>query len=137
MISAQSHQQYLTLRRNTFIPYEEEEYLKMKVTELAVFKLKGDGSLTDNSWAELREAKDAMQGHMSSTLYYIQQIEDPRFIYGLGEWPSISAHHDALRANQERLVGLANVLEVESLIHLDVGLLPRLARSKILCEKER
>jgi hypothetical protein len=94
----------------------------MVVTELAVFKLKDEnGTLAEDDRAVLKHAKDVMEEYSSKTLYFAQQVEDPRILYGLGNWISIQAHHDALELTPHRLESFLDILDIESLVHLDVG----------------
>lgn len=95
----------------------------MAVTELALLKCKGDGSLTEPIKEELRKAKVAMETYTGKMFYYLQQVEEPAYIYVLGEWESLEDHYEgfiASKENKDTLVALADMLEVQWLMHLDV-----------------
>ena len=99
----------------------------MTVTELALLRLTGHGTLTEDIKIELRKAKQAMEAHTGRTFYFLQQIEDPACIYVLGEWESLEDHYEGFipsQANKQCLERLEGKIEVVRLVHSDVRLLP-------------
>ncbi|KIY63427.1 hypothetical protein CYLTODRAFT_426122 [Cylindrobasidium torrendii FP15055 ss-10] len=54
---------------------------------------------------------------------YLQQVEDPSFIYILGAWPSVKYHYDDYipsAPNQQTLEMLRDLVTVQYLIHADI-----------------
>ncbi|KAF1841119.1 uncharacterized protein K460DRAFT_198817 [Cucurbitaria berberidis CBS 394.84] len=95
----------------------------MAVTELALLHL--SSSLTvenDDLRSKLAHAKNVMQEFTKRTFYYLQQIEDPSYVYIVGEWDSLDQHmHDFIpgKANQAVLESLKDIVSVNWLLHID------------------
>lgn len=63
-----------------------------------------------------------MQQYSSRAFYYLQQVEDPTYIYIIGEWDSLDQHmNDFIPSvdNQELLESLKDLLGVDWLLHID------------------
>lgn len=74
--------------------------------------------------SNLAYAKDVMQRYTNNTFYYLQQIEDPSYIYIIGEWESFDQHMNHFipsADNQALLERLKDQLTVEWLLHADVS----------------
>ncbi|KAF9696128.1 hypothetical protein EKO04_005945 [Ascochyta lentis] len=96
----------------------------MTVTEIALLHLSPDVTVGDaNLRSKLAHAKAVMQNYTGRTFYYLQQIEDPTYIYIIGEWGSLSQHmNDFIPGsdNQAVLESLKGLMSVEWLLHIDV-----------------
>lgn len=97
----------------------------MTITEIALLRLSPDVSLNDASLCStLAHAKTVMQTYTGRTFYYLQQVEDPTYIYIIGEWDSLSQHmNDFIPSsdNQAVLESLKGLLTVDWLQHIDVS----------------
>lgn len=93
----------------------------MPVTEIALLRLHADlGPLLH---AILAQAKDDMQGFTDRSMYFLQQTEDPSFIYIIGEWETVDQHIDRFiprQENQAILESLKDDVSIEWLLHADV-----------------
>jgi quinol monooxygenase YgiN len=97
----------------------------MPITELALLRL-SPGITIENPTlrSNLSHAKTIMQNYTGHTFYYMQQSADPAYIYIIGEWDSLAQHlNDFIpgRDNQVVLEGLAGLLTVPRLEHIDVS----------------
>ncbi|KAJ4355084.1 hypothetical protein N0V95_003247 [Ascochyta clinopodiicola] len=96
----------------------------MTVTEIALLHLSPNVTIDDaNLRSKLARAKTVMQNYTGRFFYYLQQIEDPSYIYIIGEWKSLSQHmNDFIPGsdNQAVLESLKGVMSVEWLLHIDV-----------------
>jgi quinol monooxygenase YgiN len=95
----------------------------MPITEIALLHLSPDVS-SEN--ADLRKklayAKKVMQDFTGRTFHYLQQCEDPSYIYIIGEWDSLKQHMTEFipsEGNQALLLSLKDMLSVEWLLHID------------------
>ncbi|KAH3979547.1 hypothetical protein HBI24_000620 [Parastagonospora nodorum] len=97
----------------------------MAVTEVALLRILPGGTAEDpNLRFNLAYAKDVMQRYTNNTFYYFQQIEDPSYIYIIGEWESLDQHMNHFipsAGNQALLERLKDQLTVEWLLHADVS----------------
>ncbi|KAG9205894.1 hypothetical protein G6514_006170 [Epicoccum nigrum] len=96
----------------------------MPITELALLHLSPGVAIDDsNLRSGLAHAKNVMQTYTGRTFYYLQQVEDPAYIYIIGEWDSLDQHINKFipsADNQAVLADLQDVLTVEWLLHIDV-----------------
>jgi quinol monooxygenase YgiN len=95
----------------------------MTVIEIALLRLV-PGVVIDSPdlRSELQHAKTVMQNYTGRTFYYFQQVEDPSYIYIVGEWDSLSQHMNEFipsAENQTLLQSLKDMLKVEWLIHIN------------------
>jgi quinol monooxygenase YgiN len=97
----------------------------MAVTEVALLRILPGGTAEDPKLrSNLAYAKDVMQRYTNNTFYYFQQIEDPSYIYIIGEWESLDQHMNRFipsAGNQALLERLKDQLTVEWLLHADVS----------------
>jgi heme-degrading monooxygenase HmoA len=95
----------------------------MTVTEIALLRLSpGVTSIDIDLRAKLVHAKKIMQDYTGRTFYYLQQYEDPSYIYIIGEWDSLDQHMTDFipsEANQALLESLKDELSVVWLLHID------------------
>jgi heme-degrading monooxygenase HmoA len=96
----------------------------MPVTKFALLRIKSPTTIDALPLREgLRKAKSAMETFTGNKFYYLQQVEDPSYVYILGEWASLKQHYDEWIPSQENkdlLEALKDELDVEWLSHLDV-----------------
>jgi quinol monooxygenase YgiN len=95
----------------------------MTITEIALLLL-SPGTMVDNPdlRSNLSLAKTTMQNYTGHTFYYMQQVEDPAYIYIIGEWDSLDQHMNEFIPgpdNQAVLEGLKDLLTVPRLEHID------------------
>lgn len=95
----------------------------MTVTEIALLHLSQGVAIEDaNLRSKLAHAKTIMQKYTGRTFYYLQQVEDPTYIYIIGEWDSFDQHIiDFIPSadNQALLTSLKDLLSVSWLLHID------------------
>ena len=95
----------------------------MTLTELALLRLLPSTTADHASLkAKLANAKAVMEKYTGRTFYILQQIEDPIFLYVIGEWESLKQHMDGFipsAENQALLEELKNDLTVEWMFHVD------------------
>lgn len=95
----------------------------MPVTEIALLRLAQNVAIDDdNLCSKLAHAKTVMQDYTGRTFYYLQQVEDPTYIYIIGEWKSLDQHMNEFipsSDNQAVLEKLKDLLTVEWLLHID------------------
>lgn len=116
----------------------------MTVTEFALLRLSTGVGVQDVALrAKLAHAKNVMQAYTRRRFYYFHQIEDPSYIYIIGEWDSLEQHLNHFipgSENQAVLESLKNDVSVEWLLHINASHadlpLPRTIteREKALCE---
>ncbi|KAJ4986674.1 hypothetical protein SVAN01_07860 [Stagonosporopsis vannaccii] len=96
----------------------------MTITEIALLFLSPDVTIDDAQLrSKLAHAKIVMQTYTNRTFYYLQQLEDPAYIYIIGEWESLDQHRNDFipsAENQGLLESLRDLLSVEWLLHIDV-----------------
>lgn len=96
----------------------------MSITEIALLHLAPGVSIDDVTLrSRLAHAKVVMQDYTGRTFYYLQQVEDPSYIYIIGEWESSDQHmNDFIPSldNQTVLKSLEGLLSVDWLLHIDV-----------------
>ncbi|KAF2202713.1 hypothetical protein GQ43DRAFT_302885 [Delitschia confertaspora ATCC 74209] len=94
----------------------------MAVTELALLHIVPPLTASDASLrSKLKHAKTLMESFTGRQFYYLQQIEDPSYIYVLGEWDSVQQHMEGFipsSDNQGVLESLKGQLEVKWLLHM-------------------
>ncbi|KAF1944523.1 hypothetical protein EJ02DRAFT_452385 [Clathrospora elynae] len=95
----------------------------MTITEIALLYLTS-GITVDNAAlrSNLSHAKTVMQNYTGHTFYYLQQIEDPAYVYIIGEWESLDQHMNHFipsSDNQVVLESLKDALTVVRLEHID------------------
>lgn len=64
-----------------------------------------------------------MQDYTGRTFYWLQQVEDPSFLYVVGEWESLDQHMNEFipgQENQSLLESLKDEITVDWLLHIDV-----------------
>lgn len=97
----------------------------MTVTEIALLRLSSGVSHNDtNLLSKLAQAKTIMQNYTARTFYYLQQVEDPTYIYVIGEWESLGQHMDDFipgSDNQAVLESIKGLISVDWLLHIDVS----------------
>jgi quinol monooxygenase YgiN len=95
----------------------------MTITEIALLLLSPDITISNPDLrSKLSHAKTIMQNYTSHTFYYMQQIEDPAYIYIIGEWDSLDQHMNHFipgPENQAVLASLKDALTVPQLEHID------------------
>ena len=95
----------------------------MTVTEIALLHLSPEFTIDDtNLRSKLVHAKNVMQSYTDRTFYYLQQVEDPTYIYIIGEWDSLDQHMNEFipsADNQALLKSLRGLLSVDWLLHID------------------
>ena len=95
----------------------------MTVTEIALLHLSQGVTIDDaNVRSKLAHARGVMQEYTGRAFYYLQQVEDPSYIYIIGEWNSLDQHmkHFIPGAdNQALLEDLKDLLSVDWLLHID------------------
>jgi heme-degrading monooxygenase HmoA len=95
----------------------------MPVTEVALLHLSQGVTIEDaNLRSKLAHAKTVMQNYTGRIFYYLQQVEDPTYIYIIGEWDSLDHHIiDFIPSadNQAVLESLKGLLSVRWLQHID------------------
>jgi quinol monooxygenase YgiN len=97
----------------------------MPITEIALLHL-APGVVAENVnlRTNLSHAKTVMQNFTNHTFYYLQQTEDPAYIYIIGEWESLDQHLNQFIPsvdNQAVLESLKDVLTVDWLEHIDAS----------------
>ncbi|KAJ4367341.1 hypothetical protein N0V83_006922 [Neocucurbitaria cava] len=97
----------------------------MVVTELALLHLSSGLTIeNDDLRSKLTHAKSVMQNYTNRTFYYLQQIEDPSYIYVVGEWDSLDQHKNHFipgQENQAVLESLKDMVTVDWLLHIDTS----------------
>lgn len=95
----------------------------MPITEIALLHLAQNVAINEESLqSKLKHAKTVMQNYTGRTFYYLQQVEDPTYVYIIGEWSSLDQHmRDFIPSpdNQALLESLRNLLSVDWLLHID------------------
>lgn len=96
----------------------------MTITEIALLHLSPDVTIDDTNFrSKLAHAKTVMQDYTGRTFYYLQQVEDPTYIYIIGEWDSLNQHMNDFipgTENQTVLESLKGLMSVDWLLHIDV-----------------
>ncbi|KAF3483206.1 uncharacterized protein GIQ15_02530 [Arthroderma uncinatum] len=100
----------------------------MAITELAVLKLRPAALTADNKPNEtttsfLRGAKQGMESYTGFPFYIFTQLEDPAYVYIVGNWESLSQHYDdwiPSDANQGLLESGKDLFDIAGLAHLDI-----------------
>ncbi|KAF3040889.1 hypothetical protein E8E12_003557 [Didymella heteroderae] len=95
----------------------------MTVTEIALLHL-SQGVTIDDAHVRLKltHARTVMQNYAGRTFYYLQQVEDPAYIYIIGEWLSLDEHMNSFIRSAENhavLESLKDLLSVDWLLHID------------------
>lgn len=97
----------------------------MTVTEIALLHLSKGVTVGDAEVrSKLAHARTVMQKYTGRTFYYLQQVEDPSYIYIIGEWESFDQHMNKFipsADNQALLEDLHDLLDVEWLLHIDAS----------------
>lgn len=95
----------------------------MTVTEIALLHLAHIATADDTDVrSKLAHARSVMRQYTGRAFYYLQQIEDPSYIYIIGEWKSLDQHmNDFIPGadNQALLEDLKSLLSVGWLLHID------------------
>ncbi|CAO2650707.1 Nn.00g019990.m01.CDS01 [Neocucurbitaria sp. VM-36] len=95
----------------------------MTITEIALLHVSSDLSIENEDLrSKLAHAKIVMQDYTIRSFYYLQQIEDPSYIYIVGEWDSLDQHVNHFipgRENQAVLESLKDKISVDWLLHID------------------
>lgn len=95
----------------------------MTVTEITLLHLLQGFTITNaDVRLKLAHARTVMQDFTGRTFYYLQQVEDPSFIYIFGEWNSLDQHMNEFipsAENRALLEGLKDLLSVDWLLHVD------------------
>jgi quinol monooxygenase YgiN len=95
----------------------------MTITEVALLLLSSGITINDPDLrSNLSRARTIMQNYTGHTFYYMQQIEDPAYIYIIGEWASLDQHMNHFipgPENQAVLASLQDALTVPQLEHID------------------
>jgi quinol monooxygenase YgiN len=97
----------------------------MPITEIALVHLSPD--VTDDDVAlrsKLTHAKTVMQDYTGRRFYYLQQLENPAYLYIIGEWESLDQHLIHFipgPSNQALLESLERDLAVEWLLHINAS----------------
>jgi heme-degrading monooxygenase HmoA len=95
----------------------------MTITEIALLHLSQNVTIADaNVRLKLAHAKTVMQNYTGRTFHYLQQVEDPTYIYVIGEWDSLDQHMREFipsDGNQALLESLTGLLSVSWLLHID------------------
>lgn len=89
----------------------------MAVTELALLSLLPPSTINDQS---LREY--AMETFTHRAFFFFAQIENPAFLYIIGEWEDVAQHRqDSMpsEANRRILESLKDQVSVDWLVHID------------------
>lgn len=90
---------------------------RMGVTELACFRIPPDVDLSHPPLVRiLKDGSRIMSSFNESkgtpkTFYFLQQIEDPKCIYILGDWNSVAEHHEFI-ATPENAAAMAKMKEL-------------------------
>ncbi|KAF2632036.1 hypothetical protein BU25DRAFT_138079 [Macroventuria anomochaeta] len=96
----------------------------MTITEIALLHLSPYVTIDDADLrSKLAHAKTVMQNYTGRTFYYLQQVEDPTYIYILGEWESLDRHMNDFIPSTDNLAlleSLKNLLSVDWLLHINV-----------------
>ncbi|KAJ8114776.1 hypothetical protein OPT61_g3422 [Boeremia exigua] len=97
----------------------------MTITEVALLHLLPNVVIDDTDLrSKLAQAKKIMQNYTGRTFHYLQQVEDPAYIYIIGEWESLDQHMNEFipsTDNQALLESLQGSLSVDWLLHIDVS----------------
>lgn len=95
----------------------------MPITEIALLHLLPNVTIDDeNLRSNLAHAMTVMQGYTGRTFYYLLQVEDPTYIYIVGEWDSLHQHTNEWipsAENQALLGSLKALVGVDWLMHID------------------
>ncbi|MCJ1468094.1 hypothetical protein MMC07_006721 [Pseudocyphellaria aurata] len=95
----------------------------MAVTELALLSLLPPSTINDQSLREkLASAKYAMETFTHRAFYFFAQIENPAFLYIIGEWEDLEQHYQGYipsEANRRILESLKDQVSVDWLVHID------------------
>ncbi|KAF2099583.1 hypothetical protein NA57DRAFT_75084 [Rhizodiscina lignyota] len=95
----------------------------MPVSEIGLLKLKPTASLDDPKLrAMLTQIKNRLQDFTSFPFYYLQQVEDPSFIYLLGQWESLAQHYKDLHSStewREMVPTMQKYFEFQWMAHFD------------------
>jgi quinol monooxygenase YgiN len=97
----------------------------MTITEIALLQLCPGITADDvNLRSNLAHAKQIMEDFTGNNFYYLQQTEDPSYIYIIGEWYSLDQHMNHFipgAFNQALLQLLKGQVTVSWLIHANVS----------------
>ncbi|KAF3053144.1 hypothetical protein E8E11_010545 [Didymella keratinophila] len=97
----------------------------MTVIEIALLHLSQGVTISDpDVRSKLAHARSVMQEHTGRNFYYLQRVEDPSYIYVIGEWDSLDQHmNDFIPSadNQALLEDLKGLLSVDWLLHIDAS----------------
>ncbi|KAF3000186.1 hypothetical protein E8E13_006416 [Curvularia kusanoi] len=97
----------------------------MPITEIALLHLSSGATIDDASLrSKLTHAKTVMQNYTGRSFSYLQQVEDPTYIYIIGEWDSLDQHMNEFipgADNQALLESLKDLLSVDWLLHIDAA----------------
>jgi heme-degrading monooxygenase HmoA len=107
------------------LPQRAHQQHTMTITEIALLLL-SSGITLDNTdlRSNLSLAKKTMDHFTGYNFYYMQQIEDPAYIYIIGEWDSLDQHMKGFIPgpdNQALLEDLKDLLTVTWLEHIDAS----------------
>ncbi|KAH7388643.1 hypothetical protein BKA66DRAFT_460423 [Pyrenochaeta sp. MPI-SDFR-AT-0127] len=112
----------------------------MTVTEIALVHLTAGTSIDDiDIRSKLSHAKNIMQNYTGYQFYYMRQIEDPSYLYIIGEWESLDQHMNHFipgDENQAVLASLKDEIVVDWLLHIDASH-DNLPVPKTIKEKEK
>ncbi|KAL4940076.1 hypothetical protein BDV06DRAFT_230592 [Aspergillus oleicola] len=99
----------------------------MVVTELACLRLKNSLPITDpsnaNTHNNLLAGLKAQAEYTNANVSLLAQIEDPSYIYIIGQWESVTQHMDEWipsPKNKDIMSGLSQDLELVWIQHLDL-----------------
>ncbi|EGE04803.1 hypothetical protein TEQG_03976 [Trichophyton equinum CBS 127.97] len=100
----------------------------MAITEIAVLKLRPAalttaGKPNEATIAFLRTAKQSMEAYTGHPFYIFTQLEDPAYVYIVGNWESLTQHYDdwiPSDANQGLLESGKDLFDIAGLAHLDI-----------------
>ncbi|EZG06954.1 hypothetical protein H106_03684 [Trichophyton rubrum CBS 735.88] len=100
----------------------------MTITEIAILKLRPAalttiGKPNDATIAFLRTAKQSMEAYTGYPFYIFTQLEDPAYVYIVGNWESLTHHYDdwiPSDANQGLLESGKDLFDIAGLAHLDI-----------------
>ncbi|KAF2671022.1 hypothetical protein BT63DRAFT_423279 [Microthyrium microscopicum] len=98
----------------------------MAISEIGLLKLKSTASLDDPELREkLSQIKSNLEKFTGHDFHYLQQIEDPNYIYMLGQWQSLEQHYKELHSStdwQEMVPIMQKHFDFQWMAHYDFAL---------------
>lgn len=96
----------------------------MTVTEIGLLKLKPMVTIDGVPELQVRmtEITKGLQEFTGHNFHFLQQVEDPSFVYLLGEWESIAQHNEVFHATkvfQNALPIMSNFIDFQWQCHFD------------------